>query len=176
MAAADTAQPGAPTKRWRLSLLVGLLLALVLGGGGFYAAYSGLLDFAGPPGDPALNPTGGGETAGASGAGSPYPGNGEAPRFVPLDPIVVMLGEAAQGRHLRFRAVLEVAPAAESAVVSVKPRILDVLNGYLRAVPVDELESPAALSRLRAQMLRRIQIVAGGGAVRDLLVAEFVLN
>ena len=56
------------------------------------------------------------------------------------------------------------------------PRILDVLNGYLRAVEVAELGDANALVRLRSQMLRRIQIVTGEGRVRDLLVTEFVLN
>ena len=56
------------------------------------------------------------------------------------------------------------------------PRILDVLNTYLRAVEVRDLEEPAALVRLRAQMLRRVQVVTGEGRVRDLLVTEFVMN
>jgi flagellar FliL protein len=56
------------------------------------------------------------------------------------------------------------------------PRVVDVLNGFLRAVDVTDLEDPAALLRLRAQMLRRVQIVTGEGAVRDLLVMEFVVN
>ena len=56
------------------------------------------------------------------------------------------------------------------------PRIVDVLNTYLRAVEVRDLEEPAAMARLRAQMLRRVQVVTGEGRVRDLLVTEFVLN
>jgi flagellar FliL protein len=56
------------------------------------------------------------------------------------------------------------------------PRILDVLNSYLRAIDVAEIEDSAALVRIRAQLLRRIQIVTGEGRVRDLLVTEFVLN
>jgi flagellar FliL protein len=56
------------------------------------------------------------------------------------------------------------------------PRILDVLNTYLRAVDVRDLEQPAAIARLRAQMLRRIQVVTGEGRVRDLLITEFILN
>ena len=50
------------------------------------------------------------------------------------------------------------------------PRIQDVLNSYLRAVEVRQLEDPSALLRLRAQMLRRVQIVTGEGRVRDLLI------
>ena len=49
------------------------------------------------------------------------------------------------------------------------PRILDVLNSYLRAVELADLEDPSAMVRLRAQMLRRVQIVTGEGRVRDLL-------
>jgi flagellar FliL protein len=51
-----------------------------------------------------------------------------------------------------------------------------VLNGYLRAVDAADLEDPAALVRVRAQMLRRVQLVTGEGRVRDLLVTEFLLN
>ncbi len=51
-----------------------------------------------------------------------------------------------------------------------------MLNSYLRAVEVRQLEDPSALLRLRAQMLRRVQIVTGEGRVRDLLISEFVLN
>ena len=53
----------------------------------------------------------------------------------------------------------------------IMPRVTDVLNGYLRAVEVRDLEDPTALSRLRAQMLRRVQMVSGEGRVLDLSYA-----
>ncbi|MEO1000855.1 MAG: flagellar basal body-associated FliL family protein, partial [Pseudomonadota bacterium] len=56
------------------------------------------------------------------------------------------------------------------------PRILDVLNTFLRALHPSDLEDPSALPQLRGHMLRRIQIVTGEGRVRDLLVTEFVIN
>mgnify|MGYP003471658695 FL=1 len=56
------------------------------------------------------------------------------------------------------------------------PRVTDVLNGYLRAVELAELEKPTALVKLRAHLIRRIQLVAGEGRVRDVLVTEFVIN
>jgi len=145
-------------------LLLGLLLALGLGGGGFYLAYSGLL------------PIGGGSEAGAEVEPPEADKLSQPVAFVPIDPIVVSLGGPGQGRHLRFRAQLEVVPGREAEVAAQMPRVLDVLNGYLRAVPAAELEAPAALVRLRAQMLRRLQLVAGEGRIRDLLVTEFVLN
>ena len=61
-------------------------------------------------------------------------------------------------------------------VTLLMPRVLDVLNSYLRAVDPASFDDPGAMTRLRAQMLRRIQIVTGEGRVRDLLITEFVLN
>ena len=61
-------------------------------------------------------------------------------------------------------------------VTRLSPRVLDVLNGYLRVIAVDELSDPTSLARLRAQMLRRIQVVTGAGRVSDLLVTQFVVN
>ena len=68
------------------------------------------------------------------------------------------------------------APGSEETVTNLSPRILDVLNTYLRAVSEVELEDPASMNRIRAQMLRRVQVVAGEENVRDLLITEFVLN
>lgn len=152
-----------PKKRSKLPLLIGVCLALLLGGGGFWATWSGLL----PPGSH------------AEAAPDPALATAEANRqvaFVPIDPMVISLAPGAISRHLSFTAQLEVPAGKEAAVRQVMPRILDVLNGYLRAVETTDLEDPAALVRLRAQMLRRVQMVAGEGLVRDLLVTEFVLS
>ncbi len=153
----------APKKKSKLPVILGLVLALALGGGGFFAVYSGLV--LAPPDD------------GAHGD-EPEKEAKPLPRvaFVPLDPLVVNLGGGSSNRHLKFHAQLEVVPATESEVTSMLPRVMDVLNGYLRAISVEEIEDRTALIRLRAQMLRRIQIVTGEGRVRDLLVMEFVLN
>jgi flagellar FliL protein len=86
------------------------------------------------------------------------------------------LGKFASSRHLRFQAYLEVESAKADEVKHLSPRILDVLNTYLRAIAERELEDPASMNRLRAQMLRRVQVVVGEENVRDLLITEFVLN
>lgn len=96
--------------------------------------------------------------------------------FVSVEPIVVSLGSAAQGRHLRFRTQLEVPSKYTTEVETVLPRVVDILNGYLRALELRDIESPSALTRIRAQLLRRVQIVVGPGRVSDLLIMEFVLN
>lgn len=160
MAEAEQPQDAAPKKKSKLPLILGLVLFLALGGGGFYAVYSGLILGQSSP-----------EAAHAE-------GGEELPpiAFIPLDPVTISLGEVDEGIHLRFGAQLEVNTEAEAEVTLLKPRILDVLNGYLRAVEIAELADPHALVRLRAQMLRRIQIVTGEGRVRDLLITEFVIN
>jgi len=161
VADAEEPQNVAPKKRSKLPLILGLVMALVLGGAGFYVTWAGLLFASGEP------------TAGEEGhKAAPLPDIA----FVPLEPLVISLGEASESTHLRFTAQLEVNSGAVSDVTHLLPRVLDVLNGYLRAVEMSELEDPSALVRLRAQMLRRIQIVTGEGRVRDLLVTEFVLN
>ena len=96
--------------------------------------------------------------------------------FVEIDPLVISLGNGSGSRHLRFRASLEVEPQYQEDVTRLIPRVLDVLNSYLRAVEMRDIEDPSALLMIRAQMLRRIQIVTGGDRVRDLLIMEFILN
>lgn len=155
---------GAARKKSKLPLIIGLVLMLLLGSGGFFAVYTGII--LGSP----------------HAAGAPHAEHGQSPdalpdiAFVALDPMVISLGGGVASRHLRFSAQLEVATAFQEDVELLKPRVMDVLNGYLRAVDVAELEDRTALIRLRAQMLRRIQIVTGEGRVRDLLIIEFVLN
>ncbi|MCV2881817.1 flagellar basal body-associated protein FliL [Actibacterium sp. XHP0104] len=152
-----------PKKKSKLPLVVGLVLAIALGAGGFFAMYSGML-MGGGHADSAVD---------ASGQAGPLD---RSMAFVPLEPLIVSLGPGSANRHLKFAAQLEVSAQHEDDVTLLVPRVLDVLNGYLRAVDVRDLEDPQALIRLRAQMLRRIQIVTGEGRVRDLLITEFVLN
>lgn len=164
-AAADAADaaPSAPPKKRRLGLVLGIVGALALGGGGFYAVWSGLVD-------PAA-------LVGGIGHGG---GHGDAVptdvAFVPMEPIMVSLPPGSSARLLRFTGQLEVAPEHAAEVGAVMPRVVDVLNTFLRAVEPADLEQPSALAPLRAQMLRRIQVVTGEGRVRDLLITEFVLN
>ena len=143
-------------------LLIGLVLAILMGGGGFFVTSSGMLS-----------------------APSGTPEEKEVQKelkelanieFVRIEPVLIALARETEKRHLRFRGNLEVESEYREDVEALMPRILDVLNSYLRAVEIKQLEDPAALLRLRAQMLRRVQIVTGDGRVRDLLISEFVVN
>lgn len=161
MSEASPSEVEAKPRRSKLPLLLGLVLMLVLGGGGFYAVYSGLL--LGGPGEDAPE---------AAAELEPLPDVA----FVAIEPLVVSLGKDAGGRHLRFAAQIEVPRAHEQEVRSIVPRLVDVMNTYLRAVDISHMEESTALIRMRAQLLRRLQLVAGEGRVRDVLVTEFVIN
>lgn len=145
-------------KKPRKAIWLALVVAAILGGGGFYAVYSGVLDSFTRSDTPS----------------SPVPDTDFA--FVPVGPVVVSLNRRPQRGHLRFAAHLETPAAAEGAVTAQLPRIVDVLNSYLHTLDASELEEPGALIRLRGQMLRRVQIVVGPEQIRDLLITEFVLN
>ena len=56
------------------------------------------------------------------------------------------------------------------------PRIRDTLNTYLRAVEEEDLMRPSGMARLRAQMLRRLQLAAPDAEISDILITDFVLN
>ncbi len=149
----------APKKGGKLGLIIGLVLALAGGGGAFFAVQSGMI--LGPKDEHAEE--------------KHVEVDEPVIAFVPIDPMIIPMGK--QSRYqLRFNAQLEVDPTASEQVAHVMPRILDVLNGYLRAVDVEELADPASLLKLRAQMLRRVQLVTGREQVKDLLITEFVFG
>jgi flagellar protein FliL len=148
-------------KRSRKPLVIGALLALLSGGGGFYAVFSGMIL--------------GSEHSAAE---SMHPEVKALPEvtFVPIDSVILALGSGSQNRHLKFTAQVEVDSAYAADVALLTPRILDVFNSYLSAVDPLMLEQSAAIVRVRAQLLRRVQMVVGEGRARDLLITEFVLN
>lgn len=149
----------------KLPLAIGMVLALAGGGASFYAVHGDIVPL-------------------------PFPSRAEmadrrarlAPldlpetAFVALEPVIVTLGRGAEMRQLALTAQLEIEPNAIETVMLLAPRVADVINIYLRAVDVAAVEDPASMLRLRAQMLRRIQVVTGEGVVRDLLVSEFILR
>lgn len=96
--------------------------------------------------------------------------------FLELETLVISLGAEEANRNLIFSASLEVPPQHLEEVTQLTPRVLDVLNSYLRVIAIAELSEPTSLARLRSQMLRRIQVVTGNGRVRDLLVTQFLVN
>jgi len=167
-----------PQKSGKRLLILAVFLALAGGGGGFFAVSTGLIPLGKHAGDSQTNGVlhrgeNDHDQAGSQ-SETPLPLGDIA--FVAMDPITISLSPSQTAQHLRFRAQLEVNAEYEQEVVAILPRVTDVMNSYLRALELSDLTGPLALVRLRAQMLRRVQIVAGKGRVRDILVMEFVLN
>ena len=142
----------------KLMILISIAAFLVAAGGGFFASKAGMI--------PSI---GGGDT-------KPKAGSELAVAFLPIDRIVVTLSGRAYAEQLLFSGAIEVAPENLAKVEALKPRIVDILNGYLRAVDETELADPTQLARLRAQMLHRINLATDGVPVSDLLISEFILN
>ena len=181
---AQAVQPA--EKSSKLPLILGIVLALAGAGGGFFVMYSGLLDsvLGSGTGDShaAEDSHGSADPHATDSHAAPADSHGATETaaggitFVPMEPITINLGPRSDSRHLRFSAQLEVPVGQAAEVQRLMPRIMDVVNIYLRALDPHEIEEPAALLRLRGQMLRRVRIVAGPGAINDLLVIEFVFN
>jgi flagellar FliL protein len=160
---ADKAATARPS---RLPLMIGLVLAVMGGGGGFFAVRAGILPIA---------------DASTASASETAPEDDRSPdygdlAYVPIEPLVVSYSQDGRSRHLRFRAELEVPEDETEEVTRLMPRVVDVLNTYLRALRISDLEESTALLRLRAHMLRRVQAVVGHERINDLLVMEFVLD
>lgn len=148
-------------------LVLGVILAAAGGGGGFWAVTLG--PFAPEETADVLV-----ETDGDHGEEDDLAPADVA--FLELETLVITLGAEESNRNLIFTAALEVRPEHLAEVTELTPRVLDVLNSYLRVIAISELSEPTSLSRLRSQMLRRIQVVTGTGRVRDLLVTQFLVN
>lgn len=157
MADASAEAEGSPKSGTKKSLMIGLVLALLGGAAGFYVTSSGMLS-----GDDV-----GEETSNSA---------SKNVVFVPVEQLTIAIGSSADRRFLRFRANIEVAASYEQDVRKLMPRVIDVLNTYLRSLEASDLEDPSSLLTLRSQMRRRIDLVVGGGKVNDLLVMEFVVN
>lgn len=164
--------PEQPVKSRKKKVLIIAPVLFALGaGGGFGAIKMGLFDSI-LGSDAAESEVG---AMVATGQSSPFTASG-TPSFVDIPTVVVNLPRNSGHRHLRFTMKLEVQPNAVADIVALEPRILDILNTYLRAVDAADFDQPQTLSMIRAHLLARMQIVAGSGRVTDVLVQEFVLN
>ena len=171
----DPAVEDEPPKKKSKALLFGLIGAVLLGGGAFFGVYSGMIPL--PFGDDGAKTAEKAAEGEAEDEEDHYSDPAKmAVAFVPMDEMVISLGPDATARHLKVKVSIEVEPGTEADVQTIAPRIADVLNTYLRAVDETLLDNPRSMTRMRAQMLRRVRLVAPQGAIRDVLIQEFVLN
>ncbi|MEM7522246.1 MAG: flagellar basal body-associated FliL family protein [Pseudomonadota bacterium] len=164
MAEADEDAEASEGRKSKLPIILGVVLLLVGAGGGFFATFSGIVAL----------PFGGGEDVVEEPMEKAAELAGVA--YLSLDEMIIPLSPNARARYLAFKAEIEVRKEDIAAFEEIRPRIVDVFNTYLRAIEEADLEAPSAAARLRAQLLRRIRVVAAPAEPRDLLITSFVLK
>ncbi|MGH1576527.1 flagellar basal body-associated FliL family protein [Planktotalea sp.] len=164
MANAETLEEEVPQKKSKIGFILVLVLAILVGAGSFYAAFSGMLAIGGD----AQNENTEQEVEPLKSLGDKV--------YLPLDPLIVNIRSSSQYKMLKFVGQLEVKPEHATDIEHLKPRLMDVMNTYLNALEAARFEDPIALIKLRSQLLRRLQIISGTGRIEDLLIMEFVLQ
>jgi flagellar FliL protein len=154
-------------KRSKMPLILSVLFALIGAGAGFAAVSMGVLPIGKSPQE---------EHEGGNHAVEKASLDAASVAYVALPPLMVSFHEPTQAQQLRFLAQLEVNSVDKDNVAQLAPRITDMMNGYLRALTLEELKDPLALIRIRSHLQSRIDILVGQNAVRDVLIMEFVLN
>ncbi|MCT4578567.1 hypothetical protein [Donghicola sp.] len=96
--------------------------------------------------------------------------------FLDIPQIIVMNGPFLAGRHLRFRGALEVRPEDADKVAVLMPRVVDVLQTFLRSVKAEYFDYPDAIDQFRDHMRHRVVDVIGEEPLIDLLILELVPN
>ncbi len=96
--------------------------------------------------------------------------------FLVMEPMVVSIAPIGRSKHLKISLVLETDDDGAQELLEQGFYVQDVLNTFLRSVDNEVLEDPSAMSRLRAQILRRVRAIAPDANVQNVLITEFVLT
>lgn len=98
--------------------------------------------------------------------------------FFTLPDIVVNI-QAADGRptHLKLKLTLEMHDAHVAEQLQAEmPRMLDMFQGFLRELRPEDLAGNAGTFQLRAEILRRVNLIAAPGEVDAVLIEEMLVN
>ncbi len=161
---ADSAPESQPEKKG--GILGAIITPLILAAASFGTVY--LL----PTNEGAL--PAGSHTAAASNIATPHDMMPTNLEIVEMNEFVVSIRD--DRNVLRMRVALEVPKDILSEVEANDLRLRDAFMGYLRAVEVSELQDPAFLPQLRAQLLRRSKLVLGPDKVAGVLITDFLIR
>lgn len=100
---------------------------------------------------------------------------GDVGVFIPR-PIVVTLKPQGRVRYLKVGIAIETSTDADDAFFEREFRIIDMLNAYLRSVPIHAIEDPAAMARIREQIARRVRFAVDEAPVDAVLITDFILS
>ncbi|WP_410216415.1 flagellar basal body-associated protein FliL [Paracoccus sp. (in: a-proteobacteria)] len=143
----------APGKK---KMLVPLLAALVVGGGGFASTYLGVWS----PSQMLSGP--------APKAAHAVP----AVEFVDI-PTIEILVPGGRTRSLIVSAAIETDSAHKAEILHLMPRVSDAFTTFLSGVDPAAYDKRGVLEVIRAELVTRTRFVLGEGPVKDLLITEF---
>lgn len=97
-----------------------------------------------------------------------------ATKYFALEPLTLTLTD--NRRTLRIGITLEMVSDASDSVAPDDPKLRDAFTGYLRSLRTEQIEDAAFMAQLRAQLLRRAQIIIGQEAVHSVLITDFLVR
>lgn len=152
----------------RNKLVLGGILLVLLGGGGFGAWKAGFL---------------GGKqehAAQAVGHGEGHEAEAEPKKkatFVDMPDMTVNLDSGERRQYLRIKIVLEVGEQkVAEQITPLMPRVTDAFQTYLRALRPVDLEGSAGLYRLKEELTRRVNLAIAPAAVDAVLFKEMMVQ
>lgn len=157
---------GGKKKRFskKLVIMIAVGALVVLGGGGGAAWY-----FMSGKSDDGKN----GGTANTAAA----PQEGKSVYFSLGDLLVNLSGEGKHPNFLKVKISLELADEKDVPLMeSIKPRIIDNFQIYLRELRIEDLRGSAGMYRLREELLTRVTEAAQPVRVRDVLFQEMLVQ
>ena len=180
-------EDGAAPKKKKLPLLfIVIPVALVVLGGGGGAAFF-LMQPKAEAADaghaaPEKKKDGGGHGAAADGEADPALGvisdGPDGVVFYTLPDMTVNI-QAPDGRpmYLKLKLTLEMKDADLAHHLQAEmPRMQDMFQGFLRELRPDDLAGSAGSFQLRAEILRRVNLIAAPGKVDAVLIEEMLVN
>ena len=183
---ADGEDEGAPAKKKLPLLFIIIPAALVVLGGGGGAAFF-LMQPKAEAADaghaaPEKKKGGGGHGAAADGEADPALGvisdGPDGVVFYTLPDMTVNI-QAPDGRpmYLKLKLTLEMKDADLAHHLQAEmPRMQDMFQGFLRELRPDDLAGSAGSFQLRAEILRRVNLIAAPGKVDAVLIEEMLVN
>mgnify|MGYP001088124620 FL=1 len=182
----------APAKKKIPLLFIIIPAALVVLGGGGATAFllmkpkpaEAAGDHAAPAKDEKKGKKDGGGHGGDAKEGEAAPGAGkiaagpDGVRFYPLPDMIVNI-QSADGRptYLKLRLTLEMKDASVASHLQAEaPRMQDMFQGFLRELRPEDLAGSAGSYQLRAEILRRVNLIAAPGKVDAVLIEEMLVQ
>ncbi len=99
--------------------------------------------------------------------------------YAPLGEYLVDLAPDIHGRVAYLRISLDVQLASQGALAAIeaeRPAVDERVSFFLRQLTPEDLDGSEASTRLKSELRRRIELAAGEGAIRDVIVRQLIVQ